>query len=125
MAVYEVPSGEKDFARDAGEEVVLDGETGKEIEVLPPWKGKVLVIQGKQVQVKQPQPAAIQFLGAFGGGAKGMTKGVMANFMWRHVSEFSIRQIEEWSFDGEINDEFYNDLFSDLVELGTDRPTKR
>lgn len=126
MVFQEVPTGEKDFERDAedAQPVVLD-ETGKEVVVLPKWAHKTIVIQGREIQVKAPQPAAIHFIGSFGIGSKGISKGVMSEFMWRHISEFSVGQIQDWAFEGEVDDEFLEELFSALVELGSNRPTPR
>lgn len=139
---YEIPGGEKDFEHDiadlereleerraalrkSDEVVVIDEVTGDEVDVKPKWSGKILTIQKKEIQVKTPAPAAIQYIGAFGMGSKGISQGVMSSFMWRHVSEFSIKQIEEWSFTGEIDAEFYDELFTKLIELGSARPTGR
>lgn len=92
-------------------------------DVMPPWSGKVITVQGKEVEVKQPPPAAIKYLAIFGTGDEGAARGDFQNFMHRHVSPKSIADIKRWSYAGEVTEQFYEDLIKVLVTTGSGRPT--
>ncbi|MGA6208069.1 hypothetical protein ACPESR_25280 [Nocardia testacea] len=90
---------------------------------LPVWPHHVIEIQGKRVEVKTPSPAAIRFLAVFGSGEKRVARGDFANFMLRHVSEKSVEEIRDWTYDGEIDEHFYDELQKRIFTMGTNRPT--
>ncbi|MBF6515266.1 hypothetical protein IU421_13345 [Nocardia cyriacigeorgica] len=92
-------------------------------EAEPVWPHDVITIQDKQVQVKRPPAAAIRYLGVFGFGEAGAGRGDFQDFMNRHVSAKSIADIKEWTYDGSIDEKFYDELLKEVVALGTGRPT--
>lgn len=89
----------------------------------PVWPHDVITIQDKPVQVKRPPAAAIRYLGVFGFGEAGAGRGDFQDFMNRHVSAKSIADIKEWTYDGSIDEKFYDQLLKEVVALGTGRPT--
>ncbi|MCM6774970.1 hypothetical protein NDR87_26355 [Nocardia sp. CDC159] len=89
----------------------------------PVWPHQLIEVQDKQIQVKQPPAAAIRYLGVFGFGEHGVTRGDFQDFMHRHVSAKSIDDIREWTYAGEIDEGFYDQLLKALTTMGTGRPT--
>ncbi|MGI5216250.1 hypothetical protein [Nocardia sp. CA-290969] len=89
----------------------------------PEWPHLVIELHGKRVEVKAPPAAAVRYLGVFGFGEAGVGRGDFQDFMNRHVSPRSVQQIKEWTYAGEIDENFYDDLMKRIMTLGTNRPT--
>jgi hypothetical protein len=89
----------------------------------PAWPHLVIELHGKRVEVKAPPAAAVRYLGVFGFGEAGVGRGDFQDFMNRHVSQRSVQQIKEWTYAGEIDENFYDDLMKRIMTLGTNRPT--
>ncbi len=103
---------------ESGEELNDDG-TPK----APPWPHDTIELEGKTVEIKKPPPAAIRYLGVFMNSKSGQQRGDFTAFMERHVSPKSVNEIREWSYSGEITENFYEELMKVLVTQGTARPT--
>lgn len=103
---------------ESGEELAEDGTP-----VPLPWPHDTVVLEGKTVEIKKPAPAAIKYLGVFMNSKAGLKRGDFTQFMERHVSPKSVEEIREWSYSGEITENFYEELMKKLVTQGTARPT--
>lgn len=90
-----------------------------------PWPHDVITVAGKSVEVKRPSAAAVRYLGVFGFGEAGAARGDFQDFMHRHVSPKSIDEIRGWTYAGEIDENFYDELMKTLIRVGTGRPTGR
>lgn len=115
-----------ELARRPAAPQVIDSD-GREVETRDSiWAGPLTTIelQGKKVEVKLPTPAAIQYLSLFGFGDAGARRGDFQDFMHRHVPPDVIAQIKEWTYAGEIDEEFFKQLTQKLVTEGTGRPTE-
>lgn len=88
-----------------------------------PWPHQVVEIQGHRIEVKKPSAAAMRYIGIFGFGEAAVNRGDFSDFMNRHVSPKSVAEIRELTYNGEIEESFYDDLMKAVFRQGTGRPT--